>query len=542
MLFPRLPWLPLLLVLLLTLLAGPAHADEKPLRDIIDAEIRATWQREQVAPAARADDATFLRRVYLDLVGTVPTYDETKQFLADADPQKRAKAIDRLLADPRFAAHQADVWDFVLFGRNPPNGNATRKRDGFRRWLTAKFAKNEPYDRWVRELLLAEGDSDQHGAPLFYVQFQAQPQETAVAVSRIFLGTQLQCAQCHDHPHEKWTQRDFFGLAAFFARLVVVDAGAVKGGRKYAIGEKRTGEVLFTGPAADQKPGKKGEPIGAKYLGGPVLAEPSLPKGFTEPKLKPGKAPLRPDFSRKQKLAEWVTARDNPYFARAVANRVWGQFFRRGLVDPVDNLSTKNNASHPRLLDALERQLVAHDFDLKWLIRELVSSAAYQLDSRGKSADPLWYEQALLRPLTAEEMAAALRVATGYDAAAGKAGEARLPAGLDEAIMRYFGTVTDGRGDFQASLTERLFVNNNAALRQLAQRRKGNLVDALAGSTEPPGRRVERLFLSVLSRPPRPDEARRFVAHLTTQGATAEVLAEEAVWALLASAEFRFNH
>ncbi|MCI0460281.1 MAG: DUF1549 and DUF1553 domain-containing protein [Gemmataceae bacterium] len=538
----RLPWL---VVVALAFAPASLRAQEKPLRELIDQEIRAAWAAQKVTPASRADDPTFQRRLHLDLVGTIPTHDEVKAFLQDPDPGKRAKLIDRLLDDPRFAAHQAGTWDLVLFGRNPPNPEATRRRDPFRGWLREQFAKNVPYDRWVRELLKAEGDTAQQGAPLFYVQFRGQPEETAVGVSRIFLGTQLQCARCHDHPNEKWTQRDFFGLAAFFARLVVVDAGTFKGGRKYIVGEKRTGEVHFSGPAAEQKPGKKGEPIGAKFLGGPALTEPPLPANFKETPLKGAKVPPRPDFSRKEKLAEWLTTRDNPYFARAVADRLWGQFLRRGLVHPVDNLSAKNTASHPKLLDTLTEQLVEHDFDLKWFIRELVSSETYQLASRGKTADPVWFEQARLRPLSAEEMMATLRAATGFDAsnrAAGvKPGQEKLPSGLAEYVVRHFGNSTDGRGDFQGNMTERLFVNNNSALRQLIQRRKGNLADALLTSKDPWEQRVERMFLSVLSRPPQPEETRRFAAYLSRQGSP-DALVEEAIWVLLASAEFRFNH
>src|SRR5262249_29783702 len=152
------------LAVMLVWLASPVHAQEKPLRQIIDAEVNAAWQREKIKPAARCDDAAFLRRLHLDLVGMVPSYEETTKFLADDDAKKREKLIDRLLDDPRFATHQADVWDVVLFGRNPAGGDATRKRDGFKKWLADKFAKEEPYDRWVKALLMAE----EPGSELFH--------------------------------------------------------------------------------------------------------------------------------------------------------------------------------------------------------------------------------------------------------------------------------------------------------------------------------------------------------------------------------------
>ena len=335
--------------------------------------------------------------------------------MKDADPDKRSKIVDQLLDDPRFAQHQADVWWAVLFGRSPAPAVA-QQRDAFHKWLVERFAKNEPYDKWVRELLVAEGNTAEHGPPLFYVQFAAKAEETAVGVSRIFLGTQLQCAQCHDHPSDKWKQLDFYGLAGFFARLVVVDQG---GGKKLMIGEKSTGEVMFTGPAIEQRPGQKGKPVPARYLGGDLLSEPALPADFKEADFKGSKAPPKPQFSRKEKFAGWMTAAENPYFARAAVNRVWGQYLGRGLVHPVDDMRESKPASHPELLQALTERFVQKQFDLKWLIRELVNSETYQL-AAGKEGEAFWFEKAKLRPLTGEEMLAALQVATGFNPATDK--------------------------------------------------------------------------------------------------------------------------
>jgi hypothetical protein len=529
---PRLP-LPIALVAL-ALSPAVLPAADGPLRTLIDSEIRAAQEREKIAPPALADDATFLRRIFLDLVGTIPAHDEVKSFLADTDAAKRGKLIDRLLADPRFAGHQADVWDMVLLGRNPPGYDVATHRAGIKKWLTDKFAKDVPYDRWVRDLLLAE----EEGSTLFYAQFRNQPEESAVAVSRIFLGTQLQCARCHDHPYEPWTQRDFYGMAAFFARLVVVDLPVAAGKPRFLIGEKNTGEVLFAGSAKELKPGMKGEPIKPKFLRGEAPAEPTLPKDFKEPKAEAGKAP-KPNFSRKEKLADWVVAPDNPYFARAVANRLWAQFMGRGLVHPVDDLSEKHPPSHPRLFEALTEGIKAHKYDMKWLIREVVNSRAYQASCSGpvREALPDWFERARVRPLSAEELLASFRAATGFDATGDKIGGDTVAY-----VTRYFGEPTDGRGDYQANVGEHLFLNNSEQLKRMIVPRKGNLADTLLKSKESPEERVDRMFLSVLSRPPRPEERKRFVAHLATPGVRPEALVEEAIWVLLNTAEFRFNH
>jgi hypothetical protein len=514
-----------------------AVGQEQSLSERIDQHVIQGWAAQKIAPAQASDDASFLRRVYLDLIGTIPTYEETRTFLADASPDKRSKLIDRLLDDPRYAEQQADMWEDVLISRTPLNPEASRSRSGFQKWLRARFAANAPLNGWVKDVLLAEGNSQDEGPPLFYAQFRAQPEETAVAVTRIFLGTQLACAQCHDHPYDSWKQRDFYGMAAFFARLVMIDAGGGMNNKKFVIGERRTGEVLFTGPAIEQKPGQKGEPVYAKFLDGKALVEPPLPKGFQEPAKKGAVKSLpKPDFSRKEKLAEWLTAAENPYFAKAMVNRLWGQFLRRGIVHPVDNLSENNKASHAELLDLLAREFVAHKFDIKWLIRELVNSKTYQLSSSGSAGEPRWFEQMQLRPLTDAEMIHALRVAAGW-------GSDKLPANLDGQIQRVFGNAVDGRGEFQASLAERLFVSNSQNFRAVITKKPGALWHRLHFAKEPVPERVDQLFLSVLSRPPEAEERTRFAAHLSRGTiATSDTTVEDAIWALLASAEFRFNH
>ncbi len=248
----------------------------------------------------------------------------------------------------------------------------------------------------------------------------------------------------------------------------------------------------------------------------------------------------RPQFSRKEKLIAWLTASENPYFARALANRVWAQFLGRGLVHPIDDLSDKNVPSHPKLLEALTAHLLTTKFDLKSLIRELVNSDAYQQAGTGTGTDalPAWFERARVRPLSAEELLAAMRVATSFPADGFKnAGDPMVY------VVRYFGEPSDGQGNFQASLAEHLFLNNSPQIRLLAQQRKGNLADTLLGGQAPWQEKVDRLFLSVLSRLPSTAERERFVRHLSTSNAqTAPALVEEAVWALLACSGFRFNH
>lgn len=513
------------------------------LRDVIDREVEAVWTREKIKPSPPADDAEFLRRVYLDLAGSVPDYDETVAFLADQDSDKRAKLIDRLLDDPRFAQHQADVWDLIFFSRNPP-GYDTDKREHFQNWLRTQFAENVPYDQWAGKILKAEGNTVDQGPPMFYVQYDRKPEDATEAITQIFLGVQLQCARCHDHPYEPWKQVDFYGMAAFVSRLSVVTVGKNGQTTKYAIGEKPSGDILFTGPAKDQMPGQKGEPIGPKFLLGDKLKEPPTGKETKEVKFEANKMPPAPPFSRKDALASWITGETNPYFAKAAANRVWAQFMGRGIVHPVDNMSPSNEPSHPELLATLARELAAQKYDLKWYIRELVNSRTYQRSSRGGSGAelPQWFETARTRPLSAEELAETWRIVTGY-AVVEKNGTAKKPdqgrfRPLESGYMlRYFGKPFNGAGDFQGGMQEHLYLNNGP-MTTVITTGKGSLVELLL--KEKPQAAADRFYLSLLNRPATDVEREKIAAYVS--GSKPDERWREAIWAVISSSEFRFNH
>ncbi len=536
----------LLLALLLSCASSlRTFADEKPLRELIDAETSAAWQREKLTPAALTSDSEFLRRVYLDVAGVIPTYDEAIAFLNDNASDKRAKLIDKLLDSPRSALHQADLWDLILFGRNPP-GYGTDRREGIQGWLKDQFAANTPYDKLVKDLLKAEGNSVEQGPAMYYVQYRNQPEDLNERVTQTFLGVQLQCARCHDHPFDDWKQTDFFGMAAFFARLQIAEVGKKDNLTLYAVGEKNSGEVLFTGPAKDQTPGKKGDPIKPKFLHGDALAEPALPEGYKEPKVEGNKLLPPPTFSRKDQLVDWITKADNPYFARAITNRTWGQYFGRGIVHPVDHLSDANAPSHPTLLDELTKWFVAHNFDLKALTRELLNSRTYQLSSAGTTGDaqPIWFQHGRTRPLSAEELAESWRLATGFDEANKGKEKEKVPNRFNpltrDYVVRYFGQPTNGVGDFQGGLAEHLYLNNGQ-LGSLLVTSPGSLLATISEKDKPAGERLDRLFVQTLSRLPSAAERERF-EELLAGGKDVEDVRRDLVWALITCSEFRFNH
>ncbi len=526
--------------------ATSLQAADTSLRDVIDKHVADQQAKQKVSPASPATDAQFMRRLYLDLVGTIPTHDDAKAFIDDKSTDKRAKLIDRLLDDPRYAQHQTDVWDMVWFGRNPPGYDAD-KRPGFHKWLAEQFNKNTPYDRIVSAMLKAEGNTAEHGAPYYLVQYRNKPQDAAQAVAQRFLGVQLQCARCHDHPYEPWKQVDFYGMAAFYTRLSTVEVGKMGQEKKVMIGEQSVGEINFTGPAAEDGPGKKGVPIKPKFLATKALDEPTPGKDVKPIKFASGKAPPKPAFSRKDALADWVTARDNPYFARAAANRIWAQFMGRGIVDPVDDMSKDNKPSHPELLDALTQQFVAHNFDMKWYVRELCNSKTYQAGIAGDAehATPKWYERAKVKPLSAEQLSAAWRVAVSYHKVDSKLKE-RLDKGewsyplTSGYVLRFFGKPSNGEGHFQGGLHEHLFLNNGG-LSKLFSRNKGGLYHTMLESKEPWEQKVDRLFLSILSRYPDDAERAHFVKYLSADERPDDRV-REAMWALMTCSEFRFNH
>lgn len=520
------------------------RAQESSLRDVIDREIKAGWEKEKLAPPKRSTDAVFLRRIYLDLVGMIPSYEETTAFLNDTDPKKRELLIDKLLADPRFARNQGQVWDLYLLGRNPQNVGSPRNREAFQKWLATQFEKNEPYDRIVHKVLTAEEENSQ----LYYAQFRGSADDTTTSVMRVFLGTQLQCAKCHDHPFDSWTQRDYYGMTGFFVRTLVVEVAGANNEKKYVVGEKNTGDVTFTGSlkglkagaTPDTKPNAKAEPVKPKFLGGAELEEPELPKDFQELKLKDKEVPPKPLFSRREKIVEWITAKENPYLARAAVNRIWAQFMGRGFVHPVDDFNSSNDPSLPELLKALEQAFAANRFDVKWLIREIVNSEAFQAADVGPSEDamPQFYERARVRPLSVEELIASLHVATGLGV------ESALKSAPSEQMLKYLGEPTDGQGRFQGSLSEHLFLHNGDVFRGLCRPNKGNLPEKLLMGTESWDEKVERMFLSVLNRPVTSEERERFVQYLSVDTKDPKLAAqrmEDAMWVLVSGSDFRFN-
>ncbi len=502
-----------------------APPSERNMAARVDALLAQGWATNKVHPAPPASDAEFLRRAWLDLCGTIPPINDDdglsgiRNFLDDTGSDKRARLIERLLDKPTHATHYSNIWKNVML---PADANVRRfgGDTGFQNWLRGQFADNVPYDRMVSELLLATGAANQTGPALFYTALELKPEELAASTSRIFLGTQIQCAQCHDHPFDHWTRKDFWGYAAFFARL---QQRSPRQQVAFQVNDADVGEVML--PETD-------EIIPPLFLGGESSTDDE-------------------QSNRRARLARWLTSAENPFFARATVNRVWALLFGQGIVNPVDDLGGHNEPSHPELLDELATYFVETGFDVDRLIRTLTFSRAYQLSSQSSPDEedqPALFARMAIKTLTAEQLydclAEAMRrreaVATTQSAFA-------INRGINQnrqAFLAKFRAPTQQATEYEAGIPQALTLMNGTNIRQATDLAQSDLLVALDAPFFTDERRVEVLFLSTLSRPPNDEEREKFIQYVESGGSNgnSRQALGDILWALLNSAEFVLNH
>jgi len=521
----------------------PASRVVKPAGDpqvsaAIDRIIFDKLKQHNLVAAAPADDAEFHRRVTLDLAGRIPTTAETDAFLADAALDKRRHLIEALLAGREMPM----AWAQILSGWLMPKEG--RRDPQFVGYLRSGLAKNKSWDRFAREMLLARSEGpDDLGAGSFLGYRKAALKDKTIArdVGRAFFGVNLRCAQCHDHPHVKqWTHERFYGLSAFFARTYEQPYTDAHKQKRIAFAEKGTGELEYT------TDGKKKIAL-PMFLDGGAIAEPAADMNVKEPAPPANGPPPAPAFSRREALARVALDPKSPYFKRALVNRVWRRLMGRALVEPVDMMYDGNEATHPLLLDLLANDCAEHGFDLRRLIAVIVQSQAYARSSRwpGKDSPPdeTLYAAAVLKPLDADQMALSLPLATGY-----YDGQLTGPSKRTVVQVRAVGSWkevlaefdTDSE-EFEPTTAQALFLTNSSYV-QTHFLAKSNLAQALSALPEDAAV-ARRAYLSVLSRLPSPEETALVCRHLHDRGSKARAEAcRELVWALLSSAEFRFNH
>ena len=492
--------------------------------NFIDDALYRRLESLRVPPSPPAADAAFLRRVSLDLTGEQPLPDKIRRFLADDDPEKCSRLVDELLASRDFERFwQIKLGD--LLGITPARFN--NGAYAYEAWLGERLAENTRWDALVRELLTAVGDPMvRGGGPVNYALDGPDPKVRAERTAQRFLGLRIRCAQCHDHPFDIWTQDDYFGLAAIFAKV---------------------------GPAGPAAPGMGRMQIGVNPEGS---IEHLRTKRPALPRLLDGSAvEVEPEDDPRAALADWMTAPDNPYFARSLANWAWAQFFGRGLADPPDDLSRSNPPVHPELLDALARHLVESGFDLRDLVRTIATSNAYGFSSAtipGNARDSRLFSHQMPRPLTAHQMADALAQATDIPNLYGDRGSRALRRAIEvhdptvtSTILDTFGRCArvDGCAAVPTpplSLRQSLLLIGGDAIESKVAALNGYLADML-GLDPAPDEVVENLYLRTVCRPPTAEESSRWSAELSTAPSLREA-AEDLFWALLNSREFAFNH
>jgi hypothetical protein len=529
-----------------------AADDGNTVTRLIDAEVSARHVQNKITPAPRADDATLLRRLYLDLLGRLPTVAETEAFLADSNPDKSQRLIDTLLVHPEMPVYWRKVIDGWL------NGYLGRDNRGvgypeYLDFLERSLAANKPWDQLVRQLLLpSPTDADQKGATHFIAHRLNRSKEEnhdhfATSVASGLFGVQMQCAKCHDHPFvEEWKQAHYYGIAAFFTRL------ERKPDNGLPFSERPDGEVKYLTKNKEEKL------AAAMFFDSVVLDDATSPA-------KDGKTPKRdgPPVNRRELLANHALSPDSPYFKRSLVNRVWKQLLGRGLVEPVDQIHSANPASHPRLLDGLADDLAAHRFDLRRLLAGILHSETYQRASHlaGNSRPPAeLFAVAALKPLSGDQLAWSLATATGFtDQILLKWGKELKPAPEKgtlnpslrvrwekeaeyDAIVEKF--LASGES-FQANVSQALFLTFNPAVMKILQPAPNkplapNLADHLLAESDAT-RRTELAYLAILVRRPTAEEIADGSAYLDAAGDLKSAVSD-LVWALLNSPEFRFVH
>jgi hypothetical protein len=530
--------LPAILLLPLTLpAAGPPAL---PLYQRIDQLVasKADFARFK---APRSSDAEFLRRVYLDLTGKLPSTAEARAFLADHSPGKRRAVIDRLLASPEHALHLANVFDVMLMERRP---DRFVPRAAWLEFLRSSFAANRPFDEIAREVLSGDGsDPKKRYRVKFFLERKGEPNVITRDIGRLFLGTNLQCAQCHDHPRvEDYRQEHYYGLFAFISRSSPLND---RRRRTMLLSEKADGETTYQSVFDPKKVTKTALP---RVPGGPALVDPPLDKkNAYQVAPAPGVAGV-PRYSRRAQLAKALARADYVPFRRNIANRLWALLMGRGLVEPLDMDHGGNPPSHPELLDLLAEDVAARKFDVRGFLRELALSETYQRSSEPPAGldpkDAPLYATAILKPLTPEQLAWSLMEATGLvettrQALGKKPNPAVLQARLAPNVAVFVRTFASPAGkaqSFDARLDQALFLANGLTVRSWLVNRPGSLVGRLAKLSG--AAMADELYLSVFTRLPDDEERREAADFLARRpGAYADL-----AWALLASTEFRFNH
>jgi hypothetical protein len=508
---------------------GAIRKQATPRESTIDQLLAESWRKAGVKPAPLATDEEFVRRVYLDLVGRIPSVSEATAFFQTRESGKRAKLVEYLLEHPDYPQWFATQWTILLLGRGDPGERVDRS--ALVAWLRKQFAANRPWNELVHDLIAASGSNRENGAVNF-VLAHLEPDAVPLTsrTTRLFLGRQLQCAQCHDHPSNEWKQSDFWSLNAFFKGIRVEGSrsrGSSRGNldavvladeptEDYARFEKRNGMVGVAFP---------------RFLDGRKL-------------------PAAGEVERRAELARMISEPTNDALAQAFVNRMWAHFLGRGLVSPVDDLGPHNPPSHPELLEFLAREFQSSGYDVKQLIRLITASRAYQATSerpKNSSPDesPFQFHSMQLRPMSPEQLFDSLLTATGAHRAGGSRSDEKRDRWLRQFLYVFGNDEGEELTTFQGTIPQALMMMNGELIREAVSAKPGSFLAETVRQAEAQPRPavylVNQLYLAALSRSPTARELAQAGLFLQTDPNSLDVL-QDLFWALLNSNEFILIH
>lgn len=512
-----------------TIPLGADIASLPPAKNFIDEAVFGKLKVLGIPPSPLADDATFLRRVSIDVTGTLPTDEQVRAFLADTDPAKREKFIDRLLDSADYADYFANKWNMVLRNknRNPDDAAATYS---FYQWIWTSLYENRPYDQFVRDVLTASGDSVSNPAVVWFREVD-ENNEQVEDTAQLFLGLRIQCARCHHHPFEKWSQNDYYGFSAFFSRV------AKKNVYEPGIGKQTRDKRVFhnDGVAGSVNP-RNGLTMKPTGLGSPALE-------------------IAPERDPRHFLADWMAEKNNPFFAKSVVNRYWKHFFDRGIVEPEDDMRETNPPSNPELLNKLAAGFIESGFNLKWLVKTITTSSTYQLSSlpndfnlKDKQNFSRYYPKRLTAEVLYDGFHRVTNTSQNFGSLPPGTKAVQLPdATIGPYFLKVFGqpqadTACECERSQEANLAQSLHLLNSSEVQDKIANGAGRAAVMANDKARPHEDKIKELYRWVYSREPNGDELKIAMAHIAKHEANPKIAYEDILWALINTKEFLFNH
>lgn len=495
-----------------------------PEKTLIDRLVTARLKQLGIPPSAVCDDATFIRRVTIDITGRLPTLEETQAFLADADPNKRDRLVDRLVDSPGYAEYFANKWSAVLRNKRR-NGNDVPYTYRFHAWIRDSLAANVPYDQFVRGVLTASGDAETY-PPVAWYREVATSSEQMEDTAQLFLGMRLACAKCHHHPFERWSQQDYYGFEAFFTQV----------GRKVSRFNPQTNipdMVYLKGNVPSATNPRTQQPVKPTGLGGQPLDIPAWEDA-------------------RHALVDWMAAKDNPFFAKALVNRYWKHFFGRGIVDPEDDLRVTNPPSNPELLDALAKHFVEHRFDLKDLVRTICKSSIYQLSSaptelneRDEQNFSRFYPRRMPAEILYDAINHVAQVPAGFGGVPQGTTAIQLPDnGFNNYFLQVFGkpeaeSACECERSVEANLAQSLHLLNSPDVQGRLQNGNGTAAKLNRDQERTVDAKITEVYLRAFSRLPTADELKVLGDHVAGTPNKQQAW-EDVLWAVFNAKEFQF--